>query len=68
MPASPSTATLDADTTNWMTRVRAMRAAYWPDDCPDCATRMEFVLIPDTPTHRRCPACARTVTAAEVLR
>lgn len=68
MPASPATDTRDNESTNFMSRLRGMRIVYWPNDCPDCATRMEFITRPHVPAHRRCPDCGRTVTAQEALR
>lgn len=32
----------------------------WPNDCPDCGERMEFIFEPQT--ARVCPACGTRIT------
>lgn len=56
--------TPSVDRINGMSELRRYKTPFWPDDCPKCSSRMEFVF---TPVSRVC-TCGFRITATEVLK
>lgn len=47
-----------------MAALRGYKTPYWPDDCPTCGTRMEFVYVP---LSRAC-VCGYSIRATELFK